>query len=400
MLKRVLCVDDEPNILQGLERQLRKHFDIETALGPERGLEAITTNGPFAAVVSDMRMPGMDGTEFLAAVKRLAPDTVRLMLTGQAELATTIAAVNRGSVFQFLTKPCPTEVLINALESAVEQHRLITAERQLLEQTLRRTISVLTEILSLTNPLAFSRAQHIRHYVRHLAVTLDLPDQWQYELAAMLSQIGCVAVPPEILAKVRGGEPLDAGEVGVFNSQGKIASDLLTQIPRLELVADMVARQREPWSARGQQADRVTVGAQLLKIAQDFDDAMLRGGDVDTVLNHMLKRSEYNPEFVTALEQVEVAQDAAQIRLVSVSQLRTRMIIDANVHSKSGLLLLAKGQEVTASAILRLHNFAATVGVVEPIHVIDPFVPRSESSHNEALPLPHSFTQPQTGLRA
>lgn len=398
MLKRVLCVDDEPNILQGFERQLRKHFDVETALGPERGLEAISTRGPFAAVVSDLRMPGMDGTEFLARVKQLAPDTVRLMLTGQAELATTIAAVNRGSVFQFLTKPCPTEILVNALEAALEQHRLITAERELLEQTLRRTIGVLTEILSLTNPLAFSRAQHIRHYVRHLSVTLDLPDQWQYELAAMLSQIGCIAIPPEILEKIRGGDSLDAGETSVINSQSRIASDLLTQIPRLELVAQMVARQREPWSARGQQADRVAVGAQLLKIAQDFDDALLRGGDVDTVLNNMIKRAEYYPEFVAQLQQVEVAQDAMQTRILSVNQLRIRMIIDADVFSKGGLLLLAKGQEITASAILRLHNFAATVGVVEPIHVVVPFVARPEAAHIEALPLPPSFTRPQTGL--
>lgn len=397
MLKRILCVDDEPNVLQAFERQLRKHFDIETAVGPERGLETIA-NGHFAAVVSDMRMPGMDGIEFLAQVKRMAPDTVRLMLTGQAELTTTIAAVNRGSVFQFLTKPCPTEILINALEAAVEQYRLITAERELLEQTLRRIIGVLTEILSLSNPLAFSRAQHIRHYVRHLAVILDLPDQWQFELAAMLSQIGCVAVPPEILEKIRGGDPLDAGEASIINSQSKIASDLLAQIPRLELVAQMVARQNEPWNVSRQQVDRVVMGAQLLKIAQDFDDAILRGGEVDAVLNRMTKRAEYNPDFVMALKQVEVAQDATQMRVINVSQLRTRMTINANVMSKTGLLLLAKGQEVTGSAILRLHNFAATVGVVEPIHVIVPFAPRTELTETEGLPVLPPLTRMQPGL--
>lgn len=372
-MNRILCVDDEPNILQAFERQLGRDFDLQTAVGPQRGLEAIAGHGPFAVVVSDLRMPGMDGVEFLSRVKRIAPDTVRIMLTGQADLTQTIAAVNRGSIFQFLTKPCPGEILRNALEAAVEQYRLITSERQLLQETLRRTIAVLTEILSLANPLAFSRAQHIRHYVRHLAVRLDLPDPWQYEIAGMLSQIGCVAVPPQILEKLRAGETLNSEEAGILGSQTRIGHELLAQIPRLEIIAQMVARQHEPWNSRLLDTDRVTVGAHLLKIAQDFDDAILRGEDVDAAVNGMLKRDGYNTELVELLRNVQMAHDSADTRLLNVDQLRTRMIINADVFSKSGLLLLAKGQEVTASAIFRLQNFATTIGVVEPISVIAPF---------------------------
>ncbi|HEY1240868.1 MAG TPA: HD domain-containing phosphohydrolase [Bryobacteraceae bacterium] len=373
MLKRILCVDDEPKILQAFERQLRTEFDIVTAVGPERGLESLAQGGPFAAVVSDLRMPEMDGIEFLSRVKRFAPDTVRIMLTGQAELATAIAAVNRGSVFQFLTKPCPTEVLIHALEAAVEQYRLITSERELIEQTLRRTIVVLTEVLSLANPLAFSRAQHIRHYVRHMAARLDLPEQWQYELAALLSQIGFVAVPPQVLEKLRAGEALDPGETSIVGSQSKIGYDLLAQIPRLEIISHMVARQNQEWESGRKDVDRVSVGAQLLKIAQNFHDAIVRGGEVGPVVNQMLKSAAYNPDFVVLLDNVYVACDTHETRVLHVDQLRIRMVIDADVFSKGGLLLLAKGQEITPSAILRLHNFASTIGVVEPIKVIVPY---------------------------
>jgi len=398
MLKRVLCVDDEPNVLAAFERQLRKEFDVQTALGPERGLQAVAEKGPFAAVVSDLRMPGMDGIEFLARVKSLAPDTVRIMLTGQAELATTIAAVNRGSVFQFLTKPCSPAVLIHALQAAVEQHRLIAAERELLEETLRRSIAALTEILGLANPLAFSRAQHIRHYVRHMAACLNLPDQWQFELAAMLSQIGYVAIPPEILEKLRDGQSLAERESTILGSQTRIAHELLAQIPRLELIAQMVARQHDEWNQRLHDTDRIALGAHLLKVAQDFDDAMVRGGDAETVVYEMIRRGRHNPEFVKTLAQVEVPKDETQMRLVNISQLRTRMIINADVFSRTGLLLLAKGQEVTPSAIFRLTNFATTVGVTEPIHVIVPVNTRPGEGHTILLPPAPLRPDPRSGV--
>src|SRR5580704_2833849 len=111
MLKRILFVDDEPNVLQAFERQFRKQFEIHTAVGPAPGLTAVAENGPFSVIVSDLRMPGMDGIEFLTRVRQMAPDTVRVMLTGQADLGASIAAVNHGNIFQFLTKPCPSETL-------------------------------------------------------------------------------------------------------------------------------------------------------------------------------------------------------------------------------------------------------------------------------------------------
>jgi DNA-binding NtrC family response regulator len=141
-------VDDEPNVLAAFRRQLRTCFDIETAEGPELGLQTLRENGPFAVVLSDPRMPGMNGPQFLAAVKQLVPDTVRMMLTGQAGLNDAVAAANEGNIFRFLTKPCPQEVLFKALEAALEQYRQVMAERELLEKTLHGVNNVLTEILS------------------------------------------------------------------------------------------------------------------------------------------------------------------------------------------------------------------------------------------------------------
>ena len=104
---RVLCVDDEPQVLEGLALNLRRHYEVHVAGSGAEGLQRLEQDGPFAVVLSDMRMPGMTGAVFLAHVRQRAPDSVRLLLTGHAELDAAIAAINTGHIFRFLAKPCP-----------------------------------------------------------------------------------------------------------------------------------------------------------------------------------------------------------------------------------------------------------------------------------------------------
>ena len=142
MSDKVLFVDDDANILNAYTRQLRKQFRIETAQGGEQGLAAVTDQGPYAVIISDLRMPGMDGIQFLSRVREIAPDSVRMMLTGHADLEVTTEAVNEGNIFRFLTKPCNSEVLAKAIAAGIEQYRLVIAERELLEKTLKLTESL------------------------------------------------------------------------------------------------------------------------------------------------------------------------------------------------------------------------------------------------------------------
>ena len=369
VLRQILCVDDEPNVLHAIERQFRKRFEITTAMGPDLGLREIAERGPFAVVVSDLRMPGMDGVQFLARVRQISPDTVRIMLTGEADFTSAIEAVNQGNIFQFLSKPCPPEMLGRALDSALEQHGLIIAERELLERTLTGSVEVLSEILSLVNPPAFGRAQRIRRHIAHIANTLSLPDRWQYELAAMLSQIGCVTVPPDILDKINAAQPLNDKEKEIFTSHCDVGHDLLARIPRLELVAKMVARQRVPWS-RTSDTGPAGIGASLLNVAADFDEQIMRGGTMPTVLAGMRATGRYNPSVLLAMQAMQVMEAQSETRAIRVADLRKGMFFNADVFSTKGLLLLANGQEVTDAAIARLNSFNRTVGVVEPISVL------------------------------
>jgi FixJ family two-component response regulator len=374
MSDKVLCVDDELNVLLGFQRHWRKRFEMEVALGPERALQMIAEKGPYAVVVSDLNMPGMSGIQFLTRVRMLAPKTVRIMLTGHADLAATISAVNEGNIFQFLTKPCPPEMFARAIEAAIDQNHLLSAERDLMERTLNGSIAVMTELLSMVNPIAFSRAQRIRRYVSHMTSELRLPDRWRYELAAMLSQIGCVMVPQQVMAKAHAGTTLSPEELAVLASHCAVGRDLLARIPRLESVAEMVGMQRASW-ADTTKSGCAAIGGNLLRIALDFDEAVERGDEVDSILGRMLVSRHYNYEFVNVLQRVQVARSTSKLYLLKVAELERGMMIDCDVFATNGVLLIARGQRVTDAMLACLQSFVRTLGVVEPIRVaaVDPY---------------------------
>ena len=133
MKDKVLLVDDDAMVLAGLKRQLRNQFSIDTALSGEDALKQVLENGPYAVIVSDYLMPGMNGVEFLSRVKKSNPDTVRMMLTGTADMPTAIRAVNEGSIFQFHPKPCPAETLCQAIQSAIGEYRKVISDQKQLK---------------------------------------------------------------------------------------------------------------------------------------------------------------------------------------------------------------------------------------------------------------------------
>jgi DNA-binding NtrC family response regulator len=130
MTEKILFVDDEPSVLDGYERLLRQHFQIETAVGGRLALDKLAGRGPFAVVVADMRMPEMDGAQLLAKVMTEFPESIRVMLTGNLDIQTAVRAVNEGSIFRFLTKPCNKETLIETLNAALAQYRLTGAKER------------------------------------------------------------------------------------------------------------------------------------------------------------------------------------------------------------------------------------------------------------------------------
>jgi response regulator RpfG family c-di-GMP phosphodiesterase len=378
MTPKVLFVDDDPNILAAYQRQLRRQYQIDTALAAERGLEAVAKAGPYAVIVSDLKMPGMNGIQFLSKVREMAPDSVRIMLTGFAELQTAIDAVNEGNIFRFLTKPCSPEILGKALDMGIEQYRLITAERELLEQTLRGSIQVLTQILSLLNPEALGRSSRISRYAREIGLVMKYPEIWQLETAAMLSQIGFILLPEEALKKIYHGQQLTPEETQLLDMHPFIASDLLNNIPRLEGIAKIIAYQEKHFDGSGIPVDNVRreeipLGARILKVALDFDTLQTAGDSKSRAIAQLKQKSGwYDPAVVTALEAVVWIEGRFEVRVISLQDLRDNMILDDDVWTINGTLLIAKGQEVNSLICKRLHNFAETTGIKEPLQVLVP----------------------------
>ncbi len=375
--RKVLFVDDDSNLLAALNRRLRKIFDMELAIGPEQGLVIVEQAGPFAVVVADMQMPGMNGIEFLQRVKEMSPDTVRIMLTGNADMQTAIDAVNKGNIFRFLTKPCPYETMTIAVNAGLEQYRLVTSERELLEKTLMGSIKVLADMLSLASPLAFNRATRIRGYVRHIRQTMNLENGWQYEIAGLLSEIGCVTLPSDLLERVYAQAPLTESEKAMFNAHPQVGSRLLANIPRLSPIAHMIAAQQKPFSVfppedeLNDEARVVALGAQILKVVLDFDQLVSGGVPQREALAVLrARRRDYNTAVVMALEKMRFEKVEEVKKTVRVRDLSIGMIAHEDIEAVNGLLLVPKGQKITYPVLERLRNFSKRIGVVEPFRVI------------------------------
>jgi FixJ family two-component response regulator len=376
MSERVLFVDDEPNVLDGIRRQLRNRLNIETANGAAAGLAMIESKGPFAVVVSDMRMPEMNGARFLAKVNEISPHTVRMVLSGQADIDSTVAAVNEGHIFRFLMKPCDSDKLVEVINAGIEQYRLVNAERHLLENTLNATVKVLVEVLGLINPDAQRRASQIEKYALTATTALKLPGAWKYQLAAMLSQVGCISLPVETLSKVYGGHPLNEEENKLYESHPEVAGKLLSQIPRLEDVAGMVAGQlkapgkdlaggnAETWNPK-------TIGAAILWTAVRFDQLVSQGRLPPAAAQQIRQLVPHLPQSITdAMITAPVSTgQRRETRSVTVNNLTVGMILEKEVLSTKGIRLVPKGAEITGSLLGRLRTIAGGVGVAEPISV-------------------------------
>jgi response regulator RpfG family c-di-GMP phosphodiesterase len=373
--ERVLFVDDEPQMLDAVQRTLRKLVDLQTACGGVEGLRVLREEGPFALVVSDMRMPVMNGAQFLAKVREQEPDTVRMILSGQADFQATIAAVNEGHIFRFLSKPCPPEQLLAAVQDGLNEHRLLAAEKVLLEETLSGAVKMLIEILGMVSPAASSRACRLQRYVTELSCALGMLGRWQWSLAAHVSQIGCVALPQEILFKVEVGQTLTEEERRLYESHPEVAAKLLAAVPRLEDVAAIVGSQVGPLHFVGmpddlKQWDMRSAGQLLLRTSIEYDRLLTRGLKSEAVTDS-LGASKYGlpPSVLKALLCLSTVSPERIVRQVRLKDLVIGMILDEDLVSPKGTRLVPSGAEVTRTLMIRLTSIASGVGIAEPFRV-------------------------------
>lgn len=370
---KVLFVDDEANILDSFKRGLRKAFSVHTALGPLEGLQTLKEKGPFAVVVSDLKMPDMDGIAFLAKVREKSPDTVRIMLTGHGDMEVSIQAVNEGQIFRFLTKPCPTEDLQKAVKAGLDQYRLVISERELLRGTLKGSVEVLMELMSLANPAAFGMGERVKRHVRRAAKRLGMDNVWRVELAASLSQIGGVALSEEALRKRFTGESLTPEERQILDMVPYVGANLLSLIPRMTEVSKLIEQQNLPVAVpEGEEAP--SREANLIHAALDFDGLTQGVGaagrsKAEAISVLKSRQDEYAPDILAALEHVIFEEEGYLPRHLSLEELKAGMILADDMTTTDGNLLLSTGKELTQAALVRLKTFEEVYGVKQPVHV-------------------------------
>lgn len=352
---RVLLVDDEPLVLDALVRTLRLSFETETATSGAEALERLASSPAFAVIVSDMRMPGMTGADLLRRASSAAPETTRVLLTGQADLESAIAAINEGNVFRFLRKPCPPDELRRGLDAAVTQHRLVVGERELLEQTLRGSVQALMETLALACPPAFGAAMRVRRLVARMASHLRVRDAWQLEVAAMMFQLGTVTVPAPVIERARAGERLTPAEEAMVARVPEHAERVAGAIPRLESVAEILREQRALAEAGARRP--ASLAARALRGAIEFEALESRGLSVSEAMTELGARADALGSDVVAAVSAACGEDGESIaRAVPIWSLKAGMVFADDVRTKVGVLLVARGHEVTPSLLARLRN--------------------------------------------
>lgn len=376
MAQKILLVDDDPDILDAYRRTLGREFQIDTAMGGQEALRVVAETGPYAVVVSDMRMPGTDGIQLLSSIKARWPDTIRIMLTGAADVQTATDAINEGSIFRFLSKPCGKEAMAKTLTAALLQYRLVMAEKELLEQTLTGCIRVLTEVLSLVNPAAFSRAERARRYIRHVVTSAKLGNPWQYEVAAMMSQLGCVTLPAETIEAVYAGKELAANEQTLYDAHPRVAYDLLSKIPRLEPIAWMINHQigTLPDQVPGDsQRTDIRKGAEILRLILDYDTLIHKGAS-RTETAHTLSRkyTDLDSQIFQALVTLDPNAEEGEVRNCRIEDLVPGMIVQKELRTGDGTLVASKGQEVTPPLLLKLKNLQSRRAISAEVAVSMP----------------------------
>ena len=353
-LPTLLCVDDEPAILDGLRRQLRGHFRVTTAPGGIEALNVIeSAPEPFAVIMSDMMMPTMNGAEFLRRARAAAPNSVRVLLTGQADIQSAAAAVNGGAISRFLTKPCNGDELVTTLNDCASQYALSLMEQDVLERTVRASIDALAQTLALAAPAVFARVTRIQRTVRQLAEATQLAEQWAVEVAVTLSQLGAVTLPDECLASLETGKYSTPKERLLASRVPGISISIIERVPRLEPVCTMIAEA----FAEDFDSEAALPASAILKTAFALDLLEARPTPRDEAIEML--RTTLPATIHSLLDHVGPSDERAIVD-IDLATLVEGLEIAQDVYNHAGVLLVGRGSVSTPTMIARLRNCLAS----------------------------------------
>ena len=373
----VLVVDDNEVNVDILVDALGDIYDVAVAMDGMAALQVVAENPP-DLILLDVMMPGMDGYEVCEKLKsnKKTRGIPVIFVTAKIEVEDEIKGFTVGAV-DYITKPLSPPVVKARVETHLKLRNNELHMKELLEKTLGGTIKMLTDMLSLANPSAFSRASRISRHVKKMAERLHMGHIWQIRMAAMLSQIGCMTLSSDTLNRIHRGEDVSLEEMDAYNRHPTVGYDLIRKIPNLKEVAEIMVRQQDlkmKTDIGEKTPDLILRGSRLLKLALDYEKEILKGKSPSEVLALLRSdKMEYGAELLEIFSTI-IGTDAAPtpIRHLNARELSPGMIINKDILTKKGKLLIEAGTEVTLPVFETLSNFSRTGFVEEPFEVLIP----------------------------
>ena len=359
MNNKILCVDDEESILRGFQLNLRKDFELHLASDGVEGLELFEKEGGFALVLSDMRMPRMNGAEMLAEIKKRDHEVSTILLTGHTDFDSAMAAVNDGNVFRMLSKPCPPERLIKVLNDGLEQHDLVQSKRILLDQTLRGAVDALAESLSTAKPLFFGRVQRVRRMAKELANKLNIPHAWRVDVAAVFSQLAYLALPENVTEDVYYRKDLNKEIKALLAKFPEDTRNILDKIPGLEEIGEVLKSVDIQYRFEEEKEDGVRIAASILKVALDFDYYEEQGYNRSLIVSTLKERTkDYDPKVTKSLSDlIVIAAETSSLQEIKIEDIDIGMRLSQELRLDDGFLIAAAGTDVDRQLLKVIRNY-------------------------------------------
>ena len=355
----IMIVDDNPANLKLLEDMLQLHrYEVRSFPRGRLALAAADQEPP-DLILLDINMPEMNGYEVCQQLKsspRLSGIPV-IFLSALTATEDKVKGFRSGGV-DYISKPFQFEEVQARVQTHLKLRFAQQAEHDLLEKTLNGAVGALWELIQLTSPLLTSRSHAIRDIVQWILERLAVPDAWQYELAARLCLVGCIALPDEVFERGYAGARLSPEEDKMFRAHPESTARLISSIPRLEAVAEMIRSQQKP-PAKSPVMEPTTQGAHLLNIALELDRRVYKGAVYEDALAELRNLRRFDDRMLSALQGYSPIQEDFELRRLPIREVRSGMVLEEDVFDKGGnLLILKAGTVLTETWIERLGNFA------------------------------------------
>ncbi len=382
MNSRILLLDLQGGSLSARVSGLGSDHETVVSTDPAEAVVLLGQSPPFSVVIcncDNRDQTSSASIAFLAEAFEHATKTTRILMAPRDRADVIFEAVNRDHIFAFLTEDSSSESFLHTIEAAENQHAAAIAELELLDKTLNGSLHLLTEVLSIAAPPQFSQSQKLREYAHQIGVELKLKNLWELETAAMLAPLGYVTLPAALLKKVNAAEELTSDEQQIVGRLPATTSHLISHLPRLEGVAEMIRYQNKDYNGRGFPndtcvGDQIPIGGRILKVLNDLLDLEAKKKFKPVALAMMKDRfGVYDPAVLdaayTCLVLKGTTPDMEGIQGLSAADVKAGQLLMANAETKDGLVILSAGIRISKLALERLRNYAELGVLKEPVYV-------------------------------